>query len=57
MAQLTEFPIETTPLAEVNEDTEADSILIVNGGVVKQVALNTGTNLLAALTYTTVATW
>lgn len=57
MAQLTEFPIETTPLAEVGTDTEADSILVVNDGVVKQVPLNTGTNLVAALTYSVTASW
>lgn len=57
MAQITEFPIETTPLAKVSADTEADSILVVNGGVVKQVPLNSGGNLVAVLTYTVVATW
>lgn len=58
MAQIEQFPIETTPLATVTVDTTADAVLIVKDGVVKKVALDVSGGLpVAALTFAVIATW
>lgn len=58
MAQITQFPIETTPLGAVLTDTTADAVLIVKDGVVKKVVLDTsGSNPVAGLSFVVIATW
>lgn len=58
MAQINDFPIETTPLATVSTSSTADAVLVVSSGTVKKVSLDSSASApLAGLTYTVVATW